>query len=181
MIDFAKQILSWVITIGIIFFCLVLLWAFVRFSVISQWRTRGWQKRLRQPQVDTVAAHWQVQLPAVLESFYRSSDVIELEEFCLTGSVSPPATKWFVHGFIPFTVVDLSEWIRITGVPGLPIATGGEDGKSTYYLPFESLRHGLPAPVLLRPAGGLPDVVVAPTIEDFTRFQPIDDMDEDEE
>ena len=40
---------------------------------------------------------------------------------------------------------------------------------------------GLPTPVLLRPAGGLPDVEVAPTIEDFTQFQPIDDAEEDDE
>lgn len=181
MIDIAKQIFGWLIAVGIIFFCLVLLWALVRFSVISKWRTRGWQKRLRQPQVEIVAAHWQVRLPAALDSFYRNSDAIELEEFCLTRSVSPPAAKWFVHGFIPLTVVDLLEWIKITGVPGLPIATGGEDGKSTYYLPFESLRHGFPTPVLIRSAGGLPDVEAAPTIEDFTQFQPIDDADEEDE
>ncbi len=176
MIAFLQQMFGVTIAVGIILFCLILLWFIVRFSIVSERRTHGWQKRLRQPEVDLVAAHWQLQLPVGLASFYRNSDVIELAEFFLTDSTTSGSVKWFIYKFIPFTIVDLSEWIKITGVPGLPIATGGDDNKSTYYLPFETLRKGLPTPVLLRSPDNSPDIQIASSIEEFIKFQRLDEI-----
>ena len=178
--DFLKQAFFMLLCVFVAGFCFVLLWASIRFGVISNQRTRGWQNRLRQPQLEEVAAHWNVTLPAALETFYRETSWIERGEFRLARSASPSESRWHVHSFIPLTVRDLKQWIAITDAPGLPLATGGDDGKSVFYLPFDALRRDARAPVLMRPAG-LPVVEVACDIEAFARFNASFYSDDDDE
>jgi len=77
-------------------------------------------------------------------------------------------------------VQDVDEWMEVTGVPGIPIAI--DDSKGTYYLPFGPLRRGDSAPILLRaPGPSRTDIEVAPSLEDFLRFQPVEAGVEDSE
>jgi hypothetical protein len=140
------------------------------FSILASWRTRGAQDRLNDPRVHEVEAEWAITVPPVLETFYRSSVVKRCEFFLVPRGLNAP--RWYVAGFIPLTKVDVREWRQATGVPGLPLAIDG--AKGTYYVPFEALKHGHSAPVLLREPGlAHKDTVVAPSVEDFVQFQPI--------
>lgn len=181
MIDLIQQIFKFALALCFVLGCLMMLYYIFRFAVLSEWRTRGWQQRLRHPELAAVTANWKVELPSILESFYQDADFVELNEFYLARSTSQPSEKWFIFNIVPFTIIDLTEWVKITNVPGLPIAVGGDDDKSIYYLPFENLRSGSPVPVMLRPAGGLPALEVASTIEEFMQFHLIEDPYADEE
>lgn len=163
------QLFGYIISGVVILIGVLLLAVIIRSSLASGGRSHDWKERLRQPQIDDVAANWKVNLPTVLETFYREAEFIDREMYYLTRSHSSRDEKWFVSGFIPLTPLDLKEWIKITRVPGLPLATGGENGKSIYYLPFEQLHADPPTRVMMRP-DGMPPVQVAASIEDFVRF-----------
>lgn len=69
-----------------------------------------------------------------------------------SGSARRGANRqWHMYRFLPLTSGDLSEWLKATGVPGLPIAIDGDKG--AYYLPFADLKAGKAPPVLLRLPG----------------------------
>jgi hypothetical protein len=119
-----------------------------------------------------------VRLPRLLEEFYRSSGLVECFEFYL----APPGAghpRWYIAHFVPLTSRDVAEWLKVTGVPGIPIALDGDKG--TYYLPFEALRQSGSPPVLFRAPGlGRQDTEVAPSLEDFIGFQRVEAPDEAE-
>jgi len=80
------QAIAGLATLALVTGCLGTLRAWIRFGVISERRTRGWEDRLGQPHREEVEAGWKVRLPRVLEEFYRSSGLVECFEFYL----SPP-------------------------------------------------------------------------------------------
>lgn len=156
------------------------LWVIIR-SIIAERRLRGWESRLAQPCLEEVEAKWGVRLPRVLEEFYRSG-AAERSEFYLVPPGADRGPRWFVNGFIPLTVRDISEWIRGIDLPGIPIALDGDKG--FYYLPVEALRGGGPCPVLHRDLGGrwpFTDAAVAPSVEDFVQFRALEPSGEDDE
>ncbi len=169
--DFQQMIVA-AVGIAIVIGCFYLLWAIIRFSVIGPRRSRGWQKRLRKPQVSEIESKWDVHLPPALETLFQSS-VVERFEFYLAPPGTDRARWYYVSRFIPMTERDVSEWIATTKVPGIPIAL--DAGKGTYYLPYEPLRAGQETPVLLR-AGGrkAKDTEVASSVEHFLRYQPME-------
>ena len=68
--------------------------------------------------------------------------------------------------------------MKITGVPGLPIALDGDKG--AYYLSFNELEQGTSPQVLLRPPGRKPvDQVVAGSVDEFQTFVPVEVENED--
>jgi hypothetical protein len=154
------------------------LWIYMRFAIISKYRTRGWKNRLPHPRLEEVEGRWGLRLPRQLEALYRAGGVAELAEVYLAPPGRGPSRRWFVAHFIPLAVRDLAEWIKITNVPGLPVAVYGDKG--TYYMPFSSPQSGSP-PVLLREPGKPGnDIEVAPSLEDFLRFLPVEVGEEDE-
>lgn len=151
---------------------LALVLAMHRFSVISSRRTRGWKGRLQQPEVLKVEAKWQIQIPPSLLTLFRS-DLVTRSEFYLAPLATDQPNWWYVAHFIPLTCKDVSEWIKITRVPGIPIAINGQ--KKAYYLSFHELRTGNSPRVLLRlpgPSHTSRDVEVASCIEHLMRFEP---------
>jgi hypothetical protein len=172
------EVIAGLVVLAICAGCALMLWAFLRFGIVSEWRMRGWRGRLGRPRLDEVEAEWQVRLPRALDPFYRSSGVVERGE-CYLGPPGAGRPLWYVAQFIPLTRRDVAEWMKVTGVPGIPLAL--DDSKGVYYLPFAALRCGEPPPVLLRepgPAGQ--DREVAPSVEDFVRFQPAEVPEEDD-
>jgi hypothetical protein len=173
-----EQILPVAVTVACTAVVLAVLWFYIRFGIISEYRTRGWKDRLPHPRLEEVEVRWGVRLPRQLEALYRAGGVAAMEEVYLAAPGPGPSPPWFVAHFIPLAVRDLAEWIKITSVPGLPVAV--DDDKGTYYLPFSGLRGGSP-PVLLR-GPGKPghDLKVAPSLEDFLRFLPVEVSEEGE-
>ena len=107
-----------------------------------------------------------------MEAYFRSG-IVRRSDFFL----APPGTKqpewWYIERFLPLTPRDLSKWIGVTNVPGIPIAI--DASKGTYYLPFESLRKHLQSPVLLRlPGREQKDLKVASGFDEFLQFEPKD-------
>lgn len=73
-------------------------------------------------------------------------------EFHLASRGSKQAKEWwYVESFLTLTHRDLSRWISITNVAGIPIALDGSKG--TCYLPWEAFREQREAPVLLQLPG----------------------------
>jgi hypothetical protein len=66
--------------------------------------------------------------------------------------------------------------IKVTGVPGIPLALAA--GEGAYYLPFEALRGGRPCPVLLQEPGDRTPTEVAASADEFARFEPVPPSDE---
>jgi hypothetical protein len=146
---------------------IAVLLAIVWFSIISPRKRRGSHLRLHTPNPAEVAAKWNVKLPTALEELYAGT-LVDGAEVCLAA---PGADRsWHFYEFIPLTVADISEALKISRVPGLPIALDGDKG--TYYLPFERLKEGQTAPVLLRlPGGKREDVQVSSSVEQFLKFE----------
>jgi len=153
--------------------CLVLLLflgTIIRFSFIGAARLKGSEKRLQRPELAEVESKWGVKLPESLGIYFRSEIVTRLN-FYLAPPGSDQSKWWYMEGFLPLTCRDLSEWIKVTNVPGIPIAL--DASKGTYYIPFDSLRQNLQSPVLLRlPGRERKDVTVASTFDEFSKFEP---------
>jgi hypothetical protein len=126
---------------------------------------------LRQPNLAEVAAKWNIQVPPSIELLFQNV-MVEESEFYLRPPGSDSSIAWYIEHFIPFTANDLSEWLKITGVPGLPIAVDGSKG--VYYLPFDDLHLGKPPRVLFQSPGKKPPEQVALTIENFLRLEPVE-------
>lgn len=171
-----KGLLALVIIGGLIIGCLALLWGIVRFAIISPMVARGAKGRLRNPQPTEVEAKWQVKLPSELADFFRQHPIIEKAEFYLAPDISNRDRWLYVYSFIPLTVVDVSEARKCSGVPGIPIALGGEGG--TYYLPTVALRGEGSRPVLLRQRRS--DTQVAGSVEEFFQYPQTDWRDDEE-
>lgn len=177
MTSISGQIVAWAIALAFVGSLLVVLWSTFRFSITSPCRTQGSTGRLRHPEIDKVAKEWGIPIPAGLEDWYRDSDFVERSDFYLQDS---RRKTWYIHQCIPLTVIDQREWIKITGVPGLPIAHGGDDDKSTYYLPFQSLKESEPVPIMMHQTLSPNTIKVADSIEEFGRFQYVEFSDEDD-
>lgn len=131
---------------------------------------KGWQEQLQSPQRSEVEVKWRVKLPESLETYFRS-EIVRRSNFYLAPPGSNQSEWWYIERFLPLTARDLSEWIAVTSVPGIPIAI--DASKGTYYMPFESLRQQLPSLVLLRlPGRKREDVKVASRVDEFLQFEP---------
>ena len=160
------------VTIAVVLGLLFLLGVILRFSFIGKARTKGWQERLQRPERSQVESKWEITLPESMEAYFRS-EIVRHSDFFLAPPGSKQSDWWYVERFLPLTARDLSEWIAVTNVPGIPLAI--DASKGTYYLPFEPLRKHLPSPVLLRlPGGDRKDLKVASSFEEFSQFEPKD-------
>jgi hypothetical protein len=155
-----------VVCFGLLWFLVVM----IRFSFVGGARAKGSEKRLQRPALSEVEAKWGVKLPQSLETYFRS-EIVTRSDFYLAPPGSDQSKWWYIESFLPLTRRDVSEWIKITNVPGIPIAL--DASKGTYYLPFQSLRQKLQAPVLLRlPGRARKDVEVASSVEELLHFEP---------
>lgn len=154
-----------------------LLAVYVRFSVISERTTRGWQGRLAHPRRKDVEDEWNVRLPPALDEFYQESGIVERSDFYLAPPDDAESRRWYIASFIPLTARDCAEWRRVTAVPGIPLAL--DEDKGLYYLPLELLRLNGTAPVFLRKPGmtSPEDICVAPSVDEFARFRPVEASD----
>ncbi len=151
--------------------CLLVLWVFVRFTVISEWRSAAGRAASRSPAWRNWRLSGTFDCPP-LEAYYRSGVVEHGECYLVPPGVEDQ--RWYVVHFIPLTKRDVAEWMKITAVPGIPLAL--DDSKGVYYLPFAVLRRGEAPPVLLREPGlAHQDREVAPSVEDFVRFQSVEE------
>jgi len=115
------------------------LWAIVRFSILSSRRTRGASARLRRPDLAGVERLCGFPLPPDLASFFLEDPMVERAEFQLVDTTKDPPIRWDIDGFFPLTPTDVREWRTISRVPGVPIA--GDFDKGTYYIaPDGSIR-----------------------------------------
>jgi len=158
--------------------CTVTLYAIVRYSIISSWRTRGEEGRLRVPDLDGIKEQFGVELPQCLADHYRTSPWIERAHFQVVRyGERPEAHLWCIGAFIPLAVPDIREWLGITGVDGIPIAT--TEGKGIYFVPSAPPPGEDRHPVLLsRPGEKEAEIVrVADSIDEFFAFVPAEYVD----
>jgi hypothetical protein len=167
--ELVKQIFAVALTVGLVAICLAVLWAIIRFSIISPRRTQGGQDRLRSPDPTGVARVTGTHLSDELVAFYRSSPVITRTEFRLVDSSQTPPRDWFIGCFVPLTALDSKEHRAISNVPGVPIATDLDGGY--YYLDATNR-------ILLRQPHTKSDLLVAQTAAQFASYEPFDMPDE---
>src|SRR5687768_16872136 len=122
------QLLVGLLVAGVALLLLLLLWAVVRFGLVSPRRTRGATGRLRAPDAAAVGRVCGFPLPPAVAAFYRESDLVERTEFTLVDAAASPPARWSVGGFVPLTAADVREWRVVSGVPGVPIANDGDKG-----------------------------------------------------
>jgi len=149
---------------------LFLVGVIVRFGVTRTAGKRELRERLQGPELSQVESKWGVKLPLSMEAFFRSETVAR-SDFYLAPPGSNQSGWWYIESFLPLTCRDVSAWVAITNVPGIPIAL--DASKGTYYLPLEALRQHLPSPVLLRlPGRKRQDRKVASSFDEFRNFEP---------
>jgi hypothetical protein len=108
---------------------LLILWAIVRFSIVSSVRTAGATQRLRSPDLAGASQAVGFAVPLELEEFFRNSPLVEKQECTLVDMASEPPRKWSLGGFYPLTRRDVSERLKIVGLRGvLPIASDLDKG-----------------------------------------------------
>src|SRR5688572_33341257 len=103
-----QEVIAGVVAIGLLVGGICVIWAIIRFSFVSERRTRGWQIRLRKPRMHEVEAKWNIRLPQVLESFFQSN-VADRSEFYFAPAGSDQAKQWYIEHFIPLTARDITE------------------------------------------------------------------------
>jgi hypothetical protein len=160
------------VAVVVVLALLLFLGVIIRFSFIGPARTKGWRERLQRPELSQVESKWEIRLPGSMEAYFRSG-IVRRSDFFLAPLGSKQSEWWYIERFLPLTPRDISEWIAVTNVPGIPIAI--DASKGTYYIPFESLREHLPPPVLLRlPGHERKELKVASNLEEFLQFEPKD-------
>lgn len=75
-----SEIAGTVLAVAVCLLLVVLLGVIVRFSIIGPARTKGWQYRLRHPEIPEVEAKWGVKLPQAMDEFFRS-EIVESSDF----------------------------------------------------------------------------------------------------
>lgn len=173
-----NEVVAACVVVGLVAVLVGFLWLCIRAGIIARRRTSGWESRLAQPNLEEVESLCQVRLPFQLEELYRKEGTVRRFGFYLLQPGEKKSKHWFIAHFVPLTARDVSEWMKATAVPGIPIAVDGSKG--TYYLPFEALRRGDPIPVLFREPGlwSPKDSEVATSIDEFIRFQAVDELEE---
>ena len=127
-----QRVLGYLFAAGAITLLVAVLWAILRFSVLSPRRLRNAQLRLRFPKVAELSRWSGIAIPPALEAAYRTDSRIEKSEFALVDPCVVPPKRWEIGHFIPLSVSDAMEWQKISGATGVPIAT--DLGKGVYIL-----------------------------------------------
>ena len=140
-----------------------LLYAIVRFSIISPAKTRGAANRLRSPEVDGIQAIVGFAPSPELVGFYRQTPFIQSMEFYLVDRAKTPPAVWPIGAFSPLTPRDVRENRTVVQVDGIPIADDMDKGM--YYVT------GSGAVRLRSPNVLANDVEVAPTIGSLLDFE----------
>lgn len=151
------------VSIALVAGLLALLYAIVRFSIISPAKTRGAANRLRSPQADGIGAIVGFAPSPALVGFYREAPFIESIEFYLVDRSKTPPAVWPIGAFSPLTPQDVRENRTVVPVDGIPIADDMDKG--TYYVTNRG------AVRLWSPDVPANDVEVAPTISSFLGFE----------
>lgn len=162
--EFLRPIFGWAFGVLLIGGCLLLLYAILRFSIISPFLTRGSRHRLRKPITDGIGKLCGMEPPADLIRFHEEAPFIEDTEFYLADTSVDPAVSWPIGGFIPISARDIRESQKIMRVAGIPIAT--DMGKGTYFVDSSG------AVLLKSPDIASGQMVVAPSIARFSGFRP---------
>jgi hypothetical protein len=155
--------------IGLLFlaFMIFLLVAFLRFTVVSDWRTRGAEGRLRYPAPSEVAGIVGFAPPADLVPFFEQAPFVERGEFQLVDRAHGAGRAWDISHFTPLTARDVREALancHLTQV--IPIAWDMDKGV------YVVTREG--AVILDSPNVPGRQVQVAATVREFGRFEPRD-------
>jgi hypothetical protein len=160
-----------VATVFALFLLLLVLYAIVRFAIISPRKMKGAKGRLRDPDAENIGKISGIYPSAELVAFYRQAPFIEEVEFYLVDRSKEPAVSWFVGAFNPLTAPDVRERKKISGVPGIPIADDMDKG--TYFV-------GGDGRVMLR-SPNIPgrEIEVAPDITSFSNFERADNPQND--
>lgn len=127
-----SEVVGQIVALGLVAGLVVLLASIVRFSIVSSFRMRNANARIRSPSLAAVERVIGFRPPAEMESFYRDSRLVSKRDIVLVGSGEPVAEKWEISFFIPMSAVDVNEWRRIGGVDGIPFASDGNKG--IYYV-----------------------------------------------
>lgn len=158
------------ITLGItaVGLLLLLLYAVLRFSVVSSLRTKGARTRLRRPEPGGIAKVCGFSPPEELVDFYLRCPFVESMEFYLVDRSTAPVTCWAIGEFSPLTIQDVREQRAILGpkLKGIPI--GSDMGKGGYYVS----KNG--AVMLFSPNVDQWTIQVAPNVKAFADFEPVD-------
>jgi hypothetical protein len=157
------------ILIGLLFlaFMVYLLVAILRFTIVSERRTRGAEGRLRYPNATEVAGIVGFPPPADLVAFYERAPFLDRKEFQLVDPTQEAGRAWDIGEFIPLTARDAREASAISSVKQLlPIAWDMDKG--VYVV--------TPAGAVLLVSPNVPgrQVRVAANVREFETFEPRD-------
>ena len=107
--------------------CLLVLWVFVRFTVISEWRTReAGRAASRSPAWRNWRLSGTFDCPPHSRRVLGAASVEHGECYLVPPGVEDQ--RWYVVHFIPLTKRDVAEWMKITAVPGIPLALDDSRG-----------------------------------------------------
>ena len=150
------KLIAGIVTAVFIGALLLTLLAIVRWSIISPIRTRASRARLQQPDAEGVARLCGMPVPSDLVEFYRTDPRVAAESLTLRA---PDGHEWDLGAFNPLCVPDVTEWRKVSRVPGIPIAT--DILKGVYYVSAEG------AVMLASPDG---TAMVAPDVQTFRTY-----------
>jgi hypothetical protein len=154
------KLLGWIAAAAFVGLLLTTLWGILRWSIISGLRTRGSAGRLRQPDAEGVARLCGIPVPANLVDFYRRDSRVTGDGLTLRAQ---DGREWEIGGFNPLAVQDVSEWRKVSRVPGIPIAT--DILKGVYYVSSDG------TVMLASPEG---TEIVAPDVKTFIAFEVVE-------
>ncbi len=151
---------------------IAILWAIVRFSIVSPKRTAGAATRLRAPDLIGAAKAAGFHPPPEIEEFYLESPLVEMQECVLIDSSKQPPREWPLARFFPISEVDVAERLAVAGLSGvLPIASDLEKGV------FAISSNGTVE--LWTPGASWSTQKVASSILEFSRFESREDVSSD--
>jgi hypothetical protein len=120
--------------IGLLFlaFMIFLLVAFLRFTVVSDWRTRGAEGRLRYPAPSEVAGIVGFAPPADLVPFFEQAPFVEKGEFQLVDRAHGAGRAWDISHFTPLTARALNSSENRRRMRRVPVRDPISDIVSTF-------------------------------------------------
>ncbi|WP_031370499.1 hypothetical protein [Lysobacter antibioticus] len=127
--DVVLSFLGYALCAVIVFALVFMLWAILRYSIVSPWMTRDSMAALRRPDLDGTGRLVGFALPIEAGDFYDAAPFLQRLEFVL---VAPSGQRWEIGRFYPLVPRHVRENRKVHGTKNLPIAS--DQGKGVYVL-----------------------------------------------
>ena len=120
--------------------CVGLLITIIRLSIISGIKTRGSNRRIRNPDLGSIKDGLGYTAPTELLDFFKNHPAAQLNEISVKNRLSGQIIS--ICNFIPFSLIDIEECRKVTGCSGVPLATDFEKGVYHICIDHKSVDYG---------------------------------------